>query len=206
MRAFDFYEFAGIIAPGVVLITSSLLAVMEPAEILDMNLGGSFIIIIIAYVLGHLLQGVGNGFEYVWWKAWRGMPTDWIKRKAGPILSNDQRDNLFLALEKNQRLSRDYILGMSQRDWFSLTRSMYIVVEANGSVDRLERFNGNYGLLRGVTVSCFISGALMFAAPEGKVVYGVALMIGGFLSSIRMHRFAKYYARELFLQYVGCAY
>ncbi len=205
MRSFDFYDFAGIVAPGVVLITASLLAVMEPVDILDMNLGASIIFIIVAYVFGHILQGLGNWFEFVWWKAFGGMPTDWVKRKAEPLLSNDQRDKLLLIIEEKEGIKKGNIIEMSQRDWFLLVRSMYVVIQEDGSADRIELFNRNYGLLRGVTISCFISGTLMFAAPEGKVVYGLALIIGGFLSLVRMHRFAKYYARELFLQYLKCA-
>ena len=74
MRQLDFYEFAGIVAPGVVLITTSLLAVMEPPVLLEMNLGASAIFIIFAYVIGHILQGIGNWFELAWWKLFGGMP------------------------------------------------------------------------------------------------------------------------------------
>lgn len=205
MRNFDFYEFTGIVAPGVILIASSLLAIMDPVDLLEIKLGASFIFIVVAYVSGHILQSLGNWFEFVWWKVFGGMPTDWVQKKAEPILSNDQRQKLFSAIERNEGIENSRLSQMGHRDWFLLVRSLYVVIQACGQVERIERFNGNYGMLRGVSVSCFISGLIIFMAPDGKEIYGAALIIAGILSSIRMHRFAKYYARELFLQYIKCA-
>ena len=204
MRQLDFYEFAGIVAPGVVLITTSLLAVMEPPVLLEMNLGASAIFIIFAYVIGHILQGIGNWFELAWWKLFGGMPTDWVLNRADPILSADQREQLFLAIEKNEGIGKSRLIEIKRKDWFLLVRSLYVAIQKNGNTERIERFNGNYGLLRGVAISCFASGAIMFSAPGGNAVYGGALAIAGLLSLQRMHRFAKYYARELFLQYLKC--
>lgn len=82
MRLLDFYEFSGIVASGVVLITASLLAVMGPGNMLDINLGASLVFIIVASVFGHILQGIENWFELAWWKAFGGMPTDWVQRTS----------------------------------------------------------------------------------------------------------------------------
>ena len=78
-RGFDFYEYAGILAPGAVVLTGVYLVYsggFGVGALKDMGVGGLGVVTVIAYVAGHLIQAVGNGVEWVWWKVWGGWPTD----------------------------------------------------------------------------------------------------------------------------------
>jgi len=70
MRKFDFYEFAGIIAPGA-LAVYGLARIYPELGILIHNESVSFgelgLLLILAYVAGHLIQSFGNLIEWIWW-------------------------------------------------------------------------------------------------------------------------------------------
>lgn len=76
MRVFDFYESVGILLPRSML----LIAIGYVFDIDSM----SFILIPNSFggLGAHLLQAVGNVFESIYWRAWRGMPTDWPVTRA----------------------------------------------------------------------------------------------------------------------------
>ncbi len=75
------------------------------------------------------------------------------------------------------------------------------VVADAGKAAHVDRFNGNYGLLRGLAAA-FV--ALIVIAPmlgKGICIIGVLLILL-LLAIQRMHRFAVHYATELFTQYL----
>lgn len=77
-RDFGFYEYAGIIIPGAVVILGVLWLWPEAgglAERQGVSLGELGILVILAYAAGQLIQGVGNGLEWEMWKAAGGMPS-----------------------------------------------------------------------------------------------------------------------------------
>ncbi len=68
MRPFDFYEFAGVIAPGAVVLYVLWLILPDVAPFLttrELSIGSLGLFVILAYVAGHLVQAVGNGLEKV---------------------------------------------------------------------------------------------------------------------------------------------
>ena len=81
MRSFDFYEFAGVLTPGVILLVG--LAHFFPnlvrgKSLVEVSLGASSIVAVLGYAVGHLLQTPGNIVEEIYWAAWGGKPTQWI--------------------------------------------------------------------------------------------------------------------------------
>jgi hypothetical protein len=66
----------------------------------------------------------------------------------------------------------------------------------------VDTFNGNYGLNRGLAAGLPAALALMptQAAVDWRVV--VCVLVGAGLALYRMHRFARHYARELFVQFL----
>jgi hypothetical protein len=76
----DFYGFVGIVIPGTLLLVAVEylfgLKGLNSLLIPD-NFGSLGIHLLMAYFVGHLLQGVGNLLEFIYWKLWKGMPTDW---------------------------------------------------------------------------------------------------------------------------------
>ena len=89
---------------------------------------------------------------------------------------------------------------LARGDWFAVTRHIYGIVEQRGKVDRLEVFNGNYGMFRGLVSSFVLIGAVAGVQGDVGVVMGSA--IAGVLALTRMERFGRHYGRELFVQYL----
>ncbi|AMV35325.1 hypothetical protein VN12_24580 [Pirellula sp. SH-Sr6A] len=69
-KNFDFYEFAGIVMPGAILIfglaqAETLIAQTVPLK--DMSLGSLGVFLILSYAAGHLVQTLGGFLETAWW-------------------------------------------------------------------------------------------------------------------------------------------
>jgi hypothetical protein len=208
MRQFDFYEFAGVIAPGVVVLLAAGLIwpnYLASIQQLDVTLGGFGLALLIAYVAGHLLQGVGNLFETLWWKAMGGWPSDWPRSGKGDLLSKAQlakieervREDLGFA---DFRFSAD----LTAKAWHPVFRQIYATVRAAGRDDRAHTFNGNYGMFRGVVAAAIVStAAFLVVHGWGAWPFCVAFASAALLAVLRMHRFAKHYVRETLVQFLS---
>jgi hypothetical protein len=207
LRTFDFYEFAGIVAPGTVVVTG--VAVLHPPlkqVVGDQNLSlGEFgIFVVLAYVAGHLVQAVGNLVEWGWWKLWGGWPSDWIGRREGDLLNQAQFERLEAAIDSQLHLSVT-TLGpeMTRKKWHPVVRQAYAAVAAFGSVSRVDAFNGNYSLCRGIASALMVVFLLSLFREIGQHwPERVALLVASGLAITRMHRFGVHYARELFVQFL----
>lgn len=207
MRKFDFYEFAGILTPGATVIVGisvifpSIGAFLKGAEFSVGDLG---IFVLIAYVGGHLVQAVGNLIEYLWWKSRGGWPTDWPRSGKHFLISDEQIDGLngrlssLLGSDTTKRLKE-----MSHMAWFATTRQMYAAVQQAQHANRIDTFNGNYGLCRGIAAA--FSALAILALVSHPVAWWkpiLLLLVGAAVALYRMHRFGRYYAREIFVQYL----
>jgi len=206
MRNLDFYEFVGILLPGVVLLAIAGLVFPEAKdEAVGQNISaGEFgLATLIAYVLGHLVQGIGNVIETVWWKGWGGMPTDWVRSGKHRLIAEVQRQLLEPALRKLLRndsfeLKQDIDSGQ----WYSITRQVYGFVSAAGRAQRIDIFNGNYGLCRGVAAALLVSLAIVSVKDWANWRAELLLLGLAALAIYRMHRFGVRYGRELFVQFI----
>lgn len=206
MRQFDFYEFAGVIVPGAVFLTGVALAWPDAAEsnrLLDLSVGGFGLGAILAYGAGHLVQALGNIIEMGWWRAWRGMPSDWLRSGAHPLLSPRQVTQVqervrWLIGDENFRLEP----ALAAREWYAIVRQVYAVVQKAGAAGRVDVFNGNYGLCRG------LAAAFLALVPSIALInwsgWGVAalLLASAGVAVFRMHRFGVHYGREVFVQFL----
>ncbi|MFC1869826.1 hypothetical protein ACFLYE_00975 [Chloroflexota bacterium] len=193
MRNFDFYEFVALIIPGSVLMISiGLLLRVDPifSVLIPESFGELGAHVLVAYLAGHLLQGIGNYIEFLYWKLWKGMPTDWpISRKKAEIFPRANASIL-------------NITGASRvediRNWRGLVAQARSLVYSEGRANRLQYFNGTYGLFRGVVAAGLIVASFAWNSPMNIAwVYLVIVLIIG-ISLNRMHRFAVHYANELF--------
>lgn len=201
-KEFSFYEFAGVIAPGALVlfglayVVPALGSFKSPAEY---QLGGLGVFVLLAYVAGHLTQAVGNAVEWIYWACWRGMPTQWVRR--GALLSRPQIERLGAIAKVNWEIAE--LSAVSEKAWFAVGREMNARLAAANRTARLDVFNGNYGLTRGIAAASLVvlaatvllRGLVAWKAEAGlAVVFAVALL--------RMHRFGVHYARELYVQYL----
>jgi hypothetical protein len=192
-RDVDFYEFVSFIVPGSVLLVlvgymfdikkgvSSLLA--------PQDFGSLGVHLILAYITGHLLQAASNFLEVLYWKAWKGMPTDW------PI-SRPQNLDFSKAKAAVEELCQQKVSDL--RQWRILVAQVRSTVYSSKRAGRLHIFNANYGMFRGLVAAELIVGVLGCISSINSVAFYPILAAVVFLTGYRMHRFALHYARELF--------
>ena len=151
-------------------------------------------------MIGHLIQGVGNLLEMGWWRPRGGMPSDWLLRGDQKLVSESQKVRLLDLCSKNMGIDRG---KLTPGQWYLTVREMYAVVESAGRSKRIDAFNRTYGLLRGISAGCLVFAALAgIAHPERKELWIGGLMVAA-IALYRMDRFAKRYAREVFMAYLG---
>jgi len=208
MRKFDFYEFAGIIVPGTVLLVGACYcspsinkAVFEQ----NLSVGKTAISLIVAYGLGQLVAALGNMVEKVWWRAWRGMPSDWPRSGKRHLIAAGQLSRMDTALA--EKLGLEFAGGFQQlaaNDWFAVVRQMYAKVAAHSAGQRVDIFNGNYGLNRGLAAA-LLAILVMVVITRGFAPWQAELLLvlGVAVAVYRMHRFGVHYARELFVQFLA---
>jgi|GEM_PF-715376 hypothetical protein len=200
-RAFDFYEYAGVIVPGAVF-TLGLLWLLPDSRALFSKEGVTFgelgLFIIIAYAAGQFIQGIGNWIEWLWWKPWGGYPSRRVL--AGHLISADQHERVIEALRRDAKVRTD-VTTCALPECLAIVREVYSVVAAAGKAGRVDIFNGNYGLSRGLAASLLVLLLAAIVLIKGLYVIG-ALVALLFLALQRMHRFGTHYALELFIQYV----
>lgn len=208
MRKFDFYEFAAVIAPGVVLLLAAGLIwpdYLGSIQKLDVTLGGFGLALLIAYVAGHLLQGVGNFFESLWWKVMGGWPSDWPRTGKGDLLSAAQVVKLQDRIREYLGYA-DFAFGsqLTAKAWHPVFRQIYAAVRAAGRDDRAHTFNGNYGMFRGIVAAAIVSSAaILIVRGWDAWPLCAAFAAAALLAVLRMHRFAKHYARETLVQFLS---
>lgn len=207
MRQFDFYEFVGVIVPGAVFLTGIALSWPEGSKIerlSDLSIGGLGLGVVLAYGAGHLVQALGNMIEKVWWRAWKGMPTDWPRTGVHQLLSTGQITQVEARVrgllgDENFRLES----SLTAREWYAIVRQIYAAVQKAGAAARVDIFNGNYGLCRGLAAS------FLALVPSIALVnwpgWGVAalLLASAAIALYRMHRFGVHYGREVLVQFLA---
>jgi hypothetical protein len=190
-KEFSFYEFVGILVPSAILLyaTQIIIEIVYQKQIVDFGkLGESIIFVIICYGVGHTLQSLGNIVENAVWFLYGSKPTGWLtkKNRFGKTLFENPL---------NQRIEEKvkHKFGDDIKDYGSLT---YNLLFQNGKTSRIDIFNGNYSLFRGLAISFLLITVMCGYFFDWKIT-GIAI-IPFILSLMRMVRFAKYYATETF--------
>jgi len=205
MKQFDFYEFTGILLPGAIVLAALVLLFPGwglPTLIKDISVGGLGVFVVLAYAVGHIVQAVGNLVEAVWWKAWGGLPSDWLRTKPSRLLAAQQISALGNRLRERQGLEGFDITSAAATDWYAITRQIYADVASAGRSGRIDTFNGNYGLNRGLAAGLLVVLALLPVPAPADWRVAICILIAEGLALYRMHRFARHYARELFVQFL----
>jgi hypothetical protein len=200
-RTFDFYEYAGFIIPGAVLVIALVWLFPESRALFSkegVTLGELGLFVIIAYAAGQLVQAIGNYLEWIWWKPWGGMPS--VQVFCGKYLSADQHKRLLDALRPVLGDADPCRLQQSER--LAIVREVYSEIAGAGRTSRVDIFNGNYGLMRGLAAAFLMIFVLAIIASKGVIALCV-LGILFLLAIYRMHRYSRHYATELFTQFLA---
>jgi hypothetical protein len=211
MKNFDFYEFAGVLTPGALLLYSISLIYPSLAIYIqgkEFTVGELGLFVILSYVAGHLLQALGNLIEWLYWNIRGGMPTDWVrthKKHERYLISDQQIDSLEKQMQSKLKLTEPFIFSddLTKKNWTGITRQIYAAVQAGGRSQRIDTFNGNYGLFRGIA-SAFLAALILLLVENGLTYWKISLLLvtGIAIAVFRMDRFGKYYAREVFIQFL----
>jgi hypothetical protein len=190
-KDFSFYEFVGILVPSVILLYSIhlIVSIVYTKQYVDFGkVGDTVIFTIICYGVGHIIQSLGNLFESLIWTIYGGMPSLWINKKNrfGQTLFDDILNQKILE-KLNQRFGDDL------KDYGRLT---YNLLFQNNKTSRIDIFNGNYSLFRGLAIS-FLLISIMCGYYFNWTITLLSL-IPFVLALLRMIRFAKYYATETY--------
>lgn len=157
---------------------------------------------ILAYVLGHLVQAVGNAVEWVWWKTLGGMPSDWVRTCPSRLLAESQLPALEDSIARRLGIGGVSVADITAKNWYAITRQIYADVAAAGRAGRVDVFNGNYGLNRGIAAALLVVLVAVLMRDLHSWKFALAVLGGFLLTLYRMHRFGQHYARELFVQFL----
>jgi hypothetical protein len=136
----------------------------------------------------------------MFWGAIGGMPSDWVTRASGTALLSDEQ---ITALERkmSERLKiMATVKGYDRKKWWPISRQIYADVAKNGKPDRIDTFNGNYGLTRGLTASALVLAVTACLQKPQQVAIG--LLVLAIVFGYRAYRFGTLYGREFYLQFL----
>jgi hypothetical protein len=199
----SFYEQIGIVIPGSVLLFGLVLYYPELKLLTakdSMSVGELGLFVLISYAAGHLIAAVANALEGIFWNILGGMPSDWVTRDPPALLSSQQIENLRVKVGTRLSVIIDKMAGLDRKTWFPISRQAYADVAKNGKPDRIDTFNGNYGLNRGLSSACLVLAVVALAHADWMI--GAGLLVAAGVYSYRAYRFGVHYARELYLQFL----
>jgi hypothetical protein len=203
MQKMSFYEQIGIVIPGSVLVFG-LVLYYPGLQILTakdgMSVGELGLFVLIAYAAGHLIAAIGNALEGPFWSILGGMPSDWVTRDPSALLSPQQIENLRSKVATRLNVTIEKMAGLDPATWWPISRQIYADVAKNGKPDRIDTFNGNYGLNRGLASACLV--LVVVALAHMNWMIGVGIFVAAMMYSYRAYRFGVHYARELYMQFL----
>ncbi len=204
MKNLSFYEQAGIVVPGSVLLFG--LSVIQP-DLRDIfakdgiTIGGLGVFILLSYATGHLVAALGNVLEAILWRPFGGMPSNWVIDPNRSLLTIEQTTLLESRASSRLQLGEIKIRGMDRLTWNKIFQQLYRDVLANNP-GRAETFNGNYGLNRGLaSATLALAVVLPFFVPNHWSA-SVGLLIISAVYLYRTYRFGVHFAREILTRFL----
>jgi len=203
-KNFSFYEQTGILIPGATLVFGLLFFFPEFRALFfsdGVSIGGLGLFLLISYAGGHLAAALGSIMESCVWLG-RGRPSDWVVGEKNRLLSPEQMESLEQLIK--QRLSLDIaaIRGMNRKQWVPISRQIYADVMSHGKPARIDSFDGNYTLNRGLAAALLALALLSLAYSETDWRVTVGLLPIAAIYTYRMYRFGVSYASELYVQFL----
>ena len=201
---FDPYEFIAVAIPGALpTLTISLLVPGVAAVVManGVDLGAFGIFLIVSFVVGHVVQLVGNMIEQIEGFATFGATDLAVRDKRRPM--HPEQWNRFLASITEAGITG--ATGVTNKTWPGIRREVYARLSGEDRTQRIDMFNRTYGLCRGMVAGATISaGMTLFLGGEGG--WQLSAMIFVFLVLplyVRMRRFSRYYFNEIVSQFLS---
>jgi hypothetical protein len=93
---------------------------------------------------------------------------------------------------------KETAIGLDRTIWFPISRQLNSDVAGHVKPDRIDTFNRNYGLNRGLAAACFLLACI--AAIQESWLPCALLAVLSAVYVYRAYRFGVHYARDLYLQ------
>src|SRR5882724_11110571 len=177
-RNFSFYEQTGILIPGATLVFGLLFFFPDFRQLFfsdGVSIGGLGLFLLISYAAGHLAAALGNIMEVCLWQFGGGRPLNWVTRTKGGLLAPEQIESLEALIKQRLRLELPPVRGMPVKQWTPISRQIYADVMAHGKSAKVDSFNGNYGLNRGLAAAllALVLLSLAFSETDWRVTLGL---------------------------------
>jgi len=207
MKQFSLYDILGVLAPGAVLTIGIIALYPDTIKAIpnrEFSLGDLGVVVLVSYVMGNLVAALGNLLEIPYWKITGGQHSDLARREESRVISARQISAVERRLQSAAFLKADEtISNLSSSEWRGMTRQIYAYLGARKMTQRIDAFNAQYGMNRGIAAG-FLALAILTIIHSGFVLWRVQLilLICTALAAYRMQRFSRYYAAELFRQFI----
>lgn len=207
MKQFSLYDILGVLAPGMVLTMGIIALYPDTIKVIpnkEFSLGDLGIVVLVSYVAGNLVAALGNLLEIPYWRFFGGQHTDLARRNNAQVIPVRQMVAVEVRLRGAGILkAEENTAGLTYGEWRGITRQIYAYVGARKMTQRIDTFNAQYGMNRGIAAG-FLALIAMTILHSRFVLWKVQLilLICTALATYRMHRFSRYYAAELFRQFL----
>jgi uncharacterized membrane protein YbhN (UPF0104 family) len=201
------YDILGYFLPGLLVILVLILLFLNYnvkflfEEIKRLSTTEIFLAIIIAYIIGHLIQSISNILENIFSKLpllkyISGAPSYQYLSESNKFYSNEFK-KLILDAAKDIFKSEN----LKEKELFNLC---YSLILQKGETYRIELFVSLYGFYRGLLYSCLIS-SILFSMYRNFIL-AIAFVIFAILFLQRYKRFRSYFEdyvyRDFYIYYV----
>ena len=183
LRSFGIYETIAVFIPGVIT-----LYFVDDFYCLNLLENSNFLILLaFSYVCGQLLQGISKLIESLYWKLWKGNPTEWMLSQQKNIYDNKLREKVLKSFKNEYGFELNH-------------QNLFLIKEVANDDFRLQVFNTHYGLFRalGTIFAILVISYLL----KSKIAMAGTLLIITIISLHRMHTFSVHYAKRLFAVFI----
>ncbi len=202
--SFDAYEYVGVIIPGALPTLTVSLLIPEVASVFrseGIELGTLGIFLIMSFVVGHVVQLIGNWIETIEDLIGWGKDALVLNEKRRPIeIGRWQR---FLSELRSEGIID--VDELSSSSWQGTRKEVYAALQADERTQRIDAFNRTYGMCRGMVAGTILTVGLILTLG-GTEHQSIALLTFGLLTIplyIRMRRFSRHYFTEIVSQFLA---
>ena len=203
MKQFTLYDIVGVLAPGTVIVVGIGMLYPEVAgALVHNNLSGGELglVVLLAYVAGNIVAGLSNILEWPYWALFGGPHTVRAQRDDGKVLGGGEYERLQEKLHETGILDNARaIADLSAKEWWGTTRQIHAFLEGRKLTNRVEVFNAQFGMNRGIATAFLIILATT-VARFGTRPWRIELLLAAcaVVSLYQMHKFSPHYAQNLF--------
>lgn len=202
--SFDAYEYVGVIIPGALPTLAASLLIPEVSSVISsegVELGTLGIFLIMSFVVGHVVQLIGNWIETI--EDMLGLGKDALVLSETRRPMHVDRWQRFLSVLRSEGIIDRGELNSSS--WQGTRKEVYAALQADKRTQRIDAFNRAYGMCRGMVAGTILTVGLILILG-GTEHQSLALIIFVLLTVplyVRMRRFSRHYFTEIVSQFLA---